>query len=257
MTIFVIVLLALGCSSSPDKAEKPVAEGTVSEMTEAQELMVQGNDLLDAGDFAAAARVFGEAASLAPQRWDIHMNRAIALSRENDFNAALGAMEQAFANGGDQEVVTYFNLGNIYQERGMYLQAVSAYRAGLAVVETPHYETLLNLGACYLFLQEFDKAEETYTHLRTLTPDDPRPVLGLGLGLHLQEQYDPALQLYEEAKMIDPTYAQAYLHKARVLGRLDRFSEAIAELEAYLKHEPDGPYQKQVDGWLNSFRQRQ
>lgn len=222
----------------------------------AQELVVRANSLLDAGKYEEAASEFQAASELAPDRWDIHMNRAVALSRANHFDQALGSMELALQKGGDTEPLAYLNLGNVYQERGMYLQAVETYRAGLAVSDKPEIDLLLNLGSAYLFLYEYEKAEQTFEHMRDIVPDDPRPAHGLALSLQMKEQYKDALQAYEDVHMIDPQFAQAYFNKGWVLAALGRYPEAIQSLRGYIQRDPQGPYVKQAENLIASYETR-
>ncbi len=252
----VALLFFSACGSAPEKEDKGVENDAGDQSMAAQELVVQGNSLLDEGKYKEAAAEFQAASELAPDRWDIHMNRAVALSRANDFSAALGAMEMAMQKGGDSEPIAFLNLGNIYQERGMYLQAVESYRAGLAVTDKPDVDMLLNLGSAYLFLYEYEKAEATYNHLRNIVPDDPRPAHGLALSLQMKEQYSDALQAYEDVHMIDPNFAQAYFNKGSVLAALDRYPEAVQALKAYIQRAPDGPYVKKARQLIASYQTR-
>lgn len=236
------------CSSTPEKPDRKT-NGMVS-----QEHFVQGVQKLDAQDYAGALVDFKQSAKSDPDRWDVHMNMAIAYSRDAKFNEALGEIEQAFRRGGDKESIVYFNLGNIYQERGMYSEATRAYRAALAVGDAKDLDTLINLGAAYLFSFEYDNATATYDYVRSIAPDDPRALHGLGLVLQAQNRYVDALAMYEQANAMAPNFAQAYFNKSWVLAALGRWQEAINAMETYLQKDPDGPYVKRANGHLRLYR---
>lgn len=238
------------CSSTPDKPEKVVRTNGVA----AQEYFVQGVQKLDAQDYAGAVADFKRAEKRHPDRWDIHMNAAIAYSRDVKFNEALGAIEKAFRSGGDKEGIVYFNLGNIYQERGMYAEAVRAYRAGLAVGDPKDVDTLINLGAAYLFSFEYDSATATYEFVRSIAPDDPRPLHGIGLVLQTQNRYADALEMYQQANSIDPNFAQTYFNKSWVLAALGRWQDAIDSMEIYLAKDPNGPYIDRANSHMQYYK---
>src|SRR5699024_5167538 len=126
-------------------------------------------------------------------RWDIYMNKAIALSAKQELAEAVSAIEHALANGGDAEPEVYFNLGNIYQNRGLYSQSIKAYRTSLSLRDEPHIDTIVNIAAALLFMRETDQAEAAYQYLKTLAPDDPRVYLGFGLVESVRENYQTAL----------------------------------------------------------------
>lgn len=251
---FLIIVSLLGstaCSSTP---EKPDEERRTNGMV-AQEHFVQGVQKLDAQDYAGAVVDFKKASERDENRWDIHMNLAIALSRSAKFSEALGEIEKAFRAGGDKEALVYYNLGNIYQDRGMYTEATRSYRAALAMGDAKDIDTLINLAAAYLFSYEYENATATYEFVRSLAPDDPRAPHGLGLVLQSQNLYTDALAMYEEANRIDPNFSQAYFNKSATLAALQRWQEAIDAMETYLAKDPNGPYVTRANGHLRVYRQ--
>jgi len=240
------------CSSSPDKPDKVIRTNGVA----AQEFFVQGVQKLDGQDYAGAVADFKLAEKRHPQRWDIHMNTAIAYSRDAKFSEALASIEKAFRNGGDKEAIVYFNLGNIYQERGMYSEAIRAYRAGLAIGDPKDIDTLINLGAAYMFSFEYDNAISTFEFVQSFAPDDPRPLHGIGLALQAQNRYADALEMYERANSVAPNFAQAYFNKSWVLAALGRWQDAIDSMETYIAKDPNGPYLKRAAGHIRIYKSK-
>lgn len=254
--------LAIGCSSTPsakdDQPDEKLTEQTQDEPERsAQDFVIQGNSALDEGDFEQATRHFDEALSRDPERWEIHMNKAIAHSAQREFSEAVAAIDQALAHGGDQQPEVYFNLGNIYQNRGLYAQSVKAYRTSLAVRGEPHVDTLVNLAAGLAMMRAYGPAEQAYEEVRTLAPDDPRPYVGLGLVYHLRGQYDVALRHYEQAVDIDPNHAQAWFNKAALHNTTDDEDGAIESYRRYLQVAPDGPHAKRAANRLQALENKQ
>lgn len=242
MLLFSIAFI--GCSRNKTATKRtpvPVEPEPEPEGPTAQDLFVQGNTHLDQGSWEQAIKSYDDAIEQDPGRWKIYMNRGIAQARAADFEGALASFELAIENGGTEEPELYFNLGNVYQERGLYSESVDAYRTSLAYRDQPHVDTLVNLGAAYVFLKQWDDADETYDYIQSVAPDDPRPVHGKGLVRQLQAQYSDAIQYYEQAHSIDPNFALAYYNKASCYHRQKEYDQAIRALQNYLRIAPDGP----------------
>ncbi|MBA2660862.1 MAG: tetratricopeptide repeat protein [Bradymonadaceae bacterium] len=241
-----LIALQLACSSAPTPVERTrKSEQTVKAPT-AQEHFLQGNAFLDQQQWAEAIDAYTKAVALEPKRWDIHMNRAIAHSANIEFELALASIEAALDNGGQNEREVYFNLGNIYQNRGLYGQAIDAYRAGMAIDGKLDVDSMLNIGAAYAILNELDLARQTLEKVQQLAPDDPRAPHGLALVLQLEEKYDEALLAYERVEAMAPNFSLSYFNRGYVLTQLRRYREAIAAYERYIALDPEGPYVKRA-----------
>ena len=92
--------------------------------------------------------------------------------------------------------------------------------------------------------------------MRSISPDDPRALHGLGLVLQAQNRYADALGMYEQANLMAPNFAQAYFNKSWVLAALGRWQEAINAMETYLEKDPDGQYVKRANGHHGFLAQR-
>jgi tetratricopeptide (TPR) repeat protein len=248
-------LLLAGCSSTPDKKDRQVQEEKEPvPTTSAQEFFIQANGALDQQDFDKAIRLYENALEQDEARWDIHMNKAIAHSANQQFSKAVASIDQALANGGDKEAQVYFNLGNIYQNRGLYAQSVKAYRTSLAVSDTADVDTLLNLGAALALMREYDKSRQTYEHLQSRVPDDPRVYMGLGVVAHAEKNRKKALEQYEQAIRAEPDFAQVWFNKAALLNEMNEQDDAIAAYQRYVELAPDGPYAKRARGRIQRLK---
>ncbi len=248
--VLIIATTALGCGNNSDRNVRPDA---VETGPTAQEFFLAGNAALNEEDYRSAIREYSKAVEKDPKRWDAHMNKAIAHSRSAEFELALGSIEQAFQNGGADQAEVYYNLGNIYQERGMYKESIAAYRAGLSYRDGTHVDSLINIGAAYVFLRRFEEATATFEHLRDVAPDEPAALHGLALIQHLQDNYQVAVELYEEVHAMAPSFANSYFNKASVLARQEKWQEAIDSLRSYLRYAPDGPYAKKAKASIQRY----
>ncbi|MGM0556782.1 MAG: tetratricopeptide repeat protein [Myxococcota bacterium] len=240
LAILCLALVAptIACSSSSNStkndAETAEAQPAQTEEKTAQEWFIAGNDKLDTGEFEAAASMYASALAQDNSRIDIYVNKAIAESRAGNFDESVLTIEQAIANGGEEDPLVYFNLGNIYHRQGMYGYAARAYRNSLAYGDQENLDTLANLASSYLLMMEHEKARETYEFMRELAPDDPRPYVGLGLAMHAQQNREKALEYYDRAITADPSYPQAWYNRGDVHGDLENYEKAISDFERFL-----------------------
>ncbi|RAL24653.1 hypothetical protein DL240_00135 [Lujinxingia litoralis] len=252
-------LSALACSSSSaartDKA--PVENEVRAPTITIQELIVRGNQALDQRQWEQAIAAYDEALALDQQRWEVHMNRAIALTFLLRYDDAIASISNALIAGGQDKPEVYFNLGNIYQERGVYDASITAYRASLAAAGGElNVDTLLNIGAAYIYLHAYPKARQALEKAAEIAPDDPRPLHSLGLLTYSEENPEEALRIYQQVEALDPNYAPAYFNQGYIQQRLGQHAEAAAAFERYLELAPEGPYAVRARNNFNRLRSR-
>ncbi|WP_230470046.1 tetratricopeptide repeat protein [Lujinxingia vulgaris] len=254
-----LLTCAPACSSSnaTKSDELPTEERVEAPSISVQELVLRGNEALDARAWDDAIAAYDEALAVDQQRWDVHMNRAIALTFALRYDDAIAAIGDALAAGGQDEPQVYFNLGNIYQERGLYQNAVTAYRASMAADGNRlDVDTLLNIGAAYMFLRAYPQSRQALEKAAELAPDDPRPVHSLGILAFSEEKPDEALDYYNEVRALDPSYAPAYFNQGFILATLGEDEEAARAFERYLELAPEGPYATRARNQANRLRAR-
>ncbi len=244
------------CSSSSSATEGDDTSELTAADNEVQNTFVQANDALDAGQWSRAARLYAQVIDADPDRWDAHMNQGIALMRDHEFADATESFEMALRHGGDAEPTVYFNLGNLYQERGLYEKAIDAYRNSMAVAGGLDYETLLNISACFTFLNAHDEARQTVDRAFELDPDDPRAYLTLGILKHSDNRLDEALEIFDQVTSTHPDLGGAHYNRGFILMRMEENEEAIAAFETYLDVEPEGPYVTQSESHIQTIQNR-
>lgn len=243
-----------GSSTKKATSEKPDSEEDAG--PSAQELFAAGNKHLDERDWEAAVDAYRSALEKNAERWDVHLNLAIALSEMGKFNEALDAIEGSLAKGGDEQPEVYFNLGNIYQERGLYRQAVKAYRTSLAHREETDLDTLVNIAAALTILGEKSKAKSTYEKAQKLAPQDPRIQHGFAVLLHLEGEHKKSIDAYQQLHSMAPDYAAGYFDEASPHVEIEDFRGAIDALQRYLEVAPDGPYAQKAKKLIDIYREQ-
>ncbi|MCU0916308.1 MAG: tetratricopeptide repeat protein [Planctomycetes bacterium] len=75
--------------------------------------------------------------------------------------------------------------------------------------QTPHYETLRELGDCYTSVGDFDQAQDCYEKAASLGPDEPGPYIGLGVAALQTQRLEDAEIAFRVAHRLDPKCAKA------------------------------------------------
>ena len=157
--------------------------------------MTQGRAAFDAGDWAAALSLFGQALQINPASIPAKTNLATVLAGQ----------------GREQEAITLF-------------QEVLA-------VEPDHGTSHYNLG--FLFSRAKDTQKARF-HLEKALQDNPRDASALRLLADLLAETGairPALAHYQRLLELNPTLEDAMLQRARLLIGLQAYEEAAAALE--------------------------
>ena len=255
LILFVIAGFFIGCSKTPKPDVQEVKEESKS--ASVQELFVKGNTHLEAEEWDKAIEVYKQAENL-ETRWDLLLNRGIAEIQTGDFNSALNSFSEALNKGGEKEAIVYFNLGNLYQERGLYQDAVNAYRAGLVYVPagTTDVDMITNLGAAYVFLRQWDDAVETYDYLQTKAPNDPAALHGLGMVQQMKGNYDQAIEKYNQVSTSFPKFAMSHYTRAQCLGAQKKYVEAISAYKEYKRLFPDSNYINRINSIIQRYEDK-
>ena len=131
-----------------------------------------------------------------------------------------------------------FNLANVLSENGKLEEAISYYKK--AVASQPSFRRAhQNLAYAY---HRNNQAEDAYKHLLEVVRlgGNEGSVRGLlGYSFLEKEQYEPALQSFREALIIQPDTRDWKLGIAQTLQQLDRNAEALPIYEDLLKQFPD------------------
>jgi len=256
------MLLGIGCRTKPDgdqdsdtgsmiKETNTVATANSPKGAEIDERRYDANlkaakIAVEEEDWRLAAKAYKRAIVANPNEWELYMDLAVVQSKIPQFLNAIESIEQAIDRGGAEDWRTWYNLGNIYQNRGMYAESIEAYRVARTYQDKPHVPTLLNIASGYIFLHRYEEARETLDYLATVSPREVRIYHNMALIDHLQRKYQPALEGYDRALELDAKFAQSHYNRGDVLINLKRWDEAAAAYGEYVRLEPEGAYIKRA-----------
>lgn len=97
---------------------------------------------------------------------------------------------------------------------------------------TQQYESLQELGDCYVSVGNYAQAQQSYEKAAILAPDEPGPYVGLGVVALQKNLLDDAEVAFRVACRLDPICAKAYAGLAMVAQQRADYKLAF---EMYLK----------------------
>jgi tetratricopeptide (TPR) repeat protein len=106
-------------------------DGVVN-MTENVDIIQKGKTALDGGDLKSAVEAFEEATRLDTESYEAFVYLAVAYSKQNRYNRAIGALKKASDIKPDSPHVHY-NLGQAYEAAGVPKEAWTEYRNALNI----------------------------------------------------------------------------------------------------------------------------
>ena len=266
IVLLVCSLSISACSSAPEpKKDSALIDTTASasvqdtEATRKQEtdsLIRAANAAVITKAWPRAIKAYDQAIALNPQSWEFLVDKAILQAKTADFPGAIESMRQAMRQGADKNAKAWVELGNIYQNRGMYHEAIRAYRVALGLEEQGRPETLLNLSSAYIFISKFQDANDTLNYVLQKSPNDPRALHNQALIAQLQKDHAAAVQMYDALLLKHPNFAQSHYNRGHVLMLMNQYEDAIGSFSRYVELEPDGPYANRAKNMVTSLTQR-
>jgi len=168
---------------------------------------------------------------------------------------ALTILEKLLADGRRYSAM-YFNLGEIYRDRGEIQQARIHYRK--AIDGDPlNLQMRVALAALEASAGRLDTAEAIYREALRSHPSDARIYNNIATLLVRQGDFAEAIILLERAIQIEPTTTNR-INYARLLLSSDRATEALAVLEIAVAEAPDAGQRELAErelsrtlAWLN------
>ena len=181
----------------------------------------RGVDAERKGNHDEAIARYEEALKIAPDYYPAHNNLGSIYLSKSDFPSA-EAQFQAAVRLDQNDGQAYFNLGNVFMLTGRYAESESALEMGLKRRPDSGFGRFLQ--GC-LFGRTGKPAE--------------------------------AEKSLREALRLDPTMSQAYLQLVNLYMQQGKKSDAIGELEAYLKTFPDTPFSPKARDLLKRLQVEQ
>ncbi|MEB3227493.1 MAG: tetratricopeptide repeat protein [Synechocystis sp.] len=173
------------------------------------ELLRQGKELVDRGNFAQAIAVYQQAASLDQNNAELYGSMGYLHTRQGQFNEAAQQFQQALKL--DPNNPEYYDgLGFSYANLGELSQATSAYSAAISLApKSVKYR--LALGVVLLRQGDYGRVRQTYDEIARLQPGNDEAAVMMGAALLQSGQFDQAITFNREAVKYYPHRSELYL----------------------------------------------
>lgn len=180
------------------------------------------------GRLAEAVTHYSQIASLAPKSWVAQNNLGAALKELGRFDEAITAYRAALALGACPEV--HSNLGLALSARGLHDEAYEAHQA--AVRNLPESSSAhASFGTFFYTVRALDQAARCFQRAIQLNPNDGENYLKLGTVAFESGHLRPAQDLYERAISLAPDHTDAHFHLAVALLAQGNLLQGFTEYE--------------------------
>ena len=143
------------------------------------------------------------------------------------------------------------------RQEGPARQALSSAkaRAQARVDQNPRdAEGWLHLGMAQRHLGEHDAAYAALERARALTPDDERVVYEMGATRYVQQRWQPAIDLLDQALGLNPRVAYAYYLRGMAASQANRKDLTVNDLGRFLEIAPNAPEAERARKILESVK---
>ncbi len=140
----------------------------------------------------------------------------------------------------------YYNQGVAYLRLHKDAEAQAALRKSIELSKDHFADAYITLASMSADAEKFTEAEPLARKGLAIQPDSWRGHYELARALFGEGLPVDAEQSAMEARRFQPGFPRLYILLANIQLRLGRNESAIADLDTYLKLEPDGPYSAQA-----------
>jgi tetratricopeptide (TPR) repeat protein len=184
---------------------------------------------------------------LPPGDQAFYMARAISLrthvvpahAKKGMWPQAEAKFREALATGYAKADGPYF-LGLALTEQGKHGEAAEAYAAAYAK-DPNDFDIGFAYGQSLMRQRRVEEAERVFATAARDNPAAAGPIAEMARARADQRDYAGALDLFRKASALEPWIPSIHVNAAMMLSALERHPEAIAEAEAALRLDPEGP----------------
>ncbi len=206
-------------------AKKAMKIGLEQHPNTASLLLLKADLLMFEEKHEESLKLLNELRELEPNNDEVHVLIANVYSKQDNHLASINHLKEAAKLADDAEDI-YHLIGMEYLMLEMYEEAKQNFILSLNE-DFDDFATLYNIVYCFEFL---DQREEAKTFLNTFIDQNPYCQIAwhqLGLLYAEESELDEALKCFDYAIIADEYFVGAYLEKAKILEKLERFKEAI------------------------------
>jgi tetratricopeptide (TPR) repeat protein len=176
---------------------------------------------------------------------------------ERKFDEAL-EIYQKFAELNPNVYQIYFNIGDVYREKGEFEKANEQYAKAQAQAKEKadvvlQAKALASFGEVFLRQEKFKEAQEFFSQSIALNPKDEVLAYNVAEIFFGRNQTDEAIKNYQLAIQIKPDWSEPYLKLGYAYLNKGDMAKAIENLQKFLKADPESPQAPVVQSLIESL----
>jgi tetratricopeptide (TPR) repeat protein len=173
----------------------------------------------------------------------LELERGNQLFAERKFDEAMQIF-QTFATTNPSVYQIYFNIGDVYREKGELDKANEQYNIALTKAKEKadvvmQAKALASLGEVCLRQEKLKEAQEFFTQSIALNPKDEILAYNVAEIFFGKNQVDKAIEYYQLAIQIKPEWSEPYLKMGYAYLNKGNMAKAVESLNEFLKHDPE------------------
>ncbi|MDE5807063.1 MAG: tetratricopeptide repeat protein [Muribaculaceae bacterium] len=192
--------------------------------------------------FDEAEEWFGKELNEHPDNGYAYMYLAMIAKKKEQPGNALSALDMALKRlpkkDKDGRATAYYFRGNINAELNDTAQALEDYATALKL-DPGNMDVLKERGDLYFEMKNYDLSDSDFRKIVEAEPGNVIGYMGLGRNALRQEHTDEAIQWFEKAAKMDPSYSLAYSFRAEANIEKKNWREAVDDIIKALDTDAD------------------
>ncbi len=229
--LFVIVIILNSCNTAQEnnvandhtEAVQPNIDSTYVLI---EQYGKEGVTLFANGDFEGALAKFDLLLELDSANVEAHLRKGDCLGSLGKYDECIASYSNAIKFDSTYKIA-YFNRGTTYQAGGDFEKAARDYFTATEIdipnMQVPdNKQVFFNLGVVSGQIDELDNAIDAFTSAIELDPTFAAAYFNRGLAYQLREEYEIALEEYQEAIKLDSVpqhYHDAVVEVKKLMGK--------------------------------------
>lgn len=224
------------------------------EKEKAKALENMGTSLVLQGQYRAALEPFLKALEIDPENPEIHNNLALVYQELEKYDLSLKHFQRAL-HLDPKFLEAMNNMGVLYVQLGEWDLALHCFKKAAEDIryKTPQF-AYHNIGSVYFHKGQFQKAIEYYQRAIRLAPTYMDAYRSLASAYEALDRMEEAIQTYHQIFDIDPQSWDAHLNLGKLYLRLNRRQDAVKELELVIQSDPRSPISEEAKKLLDKVR---
>ncbi|HSY89930.1 MAG TPA: tetratricopeptide repeat protein [Candidatus Binatus sp.] len=239
---FVFLLLVGSAAAQLTDQQRPNSDADIIDMTSGRpdfEVQLKRPNGWDRNYGVPGSALVSRSDLGVPGRARKECEKASELMGEHDFGQAIQKLNRAISIY-PAYAVAYNNLGVIYSRLGDPVREREALVRAITIND--HFAlAYVNLGRLNIAAGDFPAAKTALDKAFTLDPTDMMTLVLLSYSEFMDRRFDEAIATTRKAHALAAPHAFVHRVAARAFEQQRQRTQAIAELELFLKEEPTGP----------------